>query len=53
MKIDFHYYKQGQCWRFVPSFDRHWHNKLWYFNFWRLQISLDFRKNWLMDMVRK
>ena len=53
MKTNFHYYKQGHCWDFVPRFFKRWGGKLWHFSFWRFQITLDFRKNWIADMCAK
>jgi hypothetical protein len=50
MKIWFHYYRDGHCWTFMPTFTRYWMKKLWYFNFWRFQMVWDFRRNWIKDM---
>ena len=51
MKINFGYHKRGNCWRPRFHFNRYWKNELWWFSFWRLFFVLDFRKNWLADMI--
>lgn len=51
MKMEFRIYpKIYQC-KFIPSFMKAWSGKLWYFDFWRLGLVLDFRKNWIKDMI--
>ena len=51
MKIKIGYFKDGNCWKFKPSLNKYWSDKLWWFSFWRFYCVLDFRKCWLDDMV--
>jgi len=51
MKIKTGYMDKGNCWKFQPSFNRYWKNKIWWFGFWRFYFTIDFRKNWLADMI--
>ena len=37
------------CYR--PSLIRAWSNKLWYLSLYKYSICLDFRKNWVNDMM--
>lgn len=52
MKIHINYHKDG-LWRFKLRFNQYWHKKIWIFGFWRIALTLDFRKNWIRDMVSK
>jgi hypothetical protein len=35
------------------GFRRYWSEKIWNISFKRYTLSLDFRKNWLKDMIPK
>ena len=36
---------------FIPSFNRYWAGKIWWFSFWRFFVTLDFRKDFVGDMM--
>jgi len=53
MKIEFDMFPKN----FKPHslkirFGKYWYNELWILSWWRFMITLDFRKNWLKDMLK-
>jgi hypothetical protein len=53
MKIKFGYHKKGNCWQFKFSFMKYWRGKVWWFSFWRFFVTLDFRKDFISEMLKK
>ena len=53
MKKHCGYHKEGLCWKWNLDLTRYWKKQLWWFSFWRLYFVLDFRKDWLGDMIGK
>jgi len=53
MKKHCGYHKEGTCWKWKFNLTRYWKKQLWWFSFWRLYFVLDFRKDWIGDMIGK
>lgn len=52
MKIDFGMFpKNFKPHSLKPRFNKYWYDELWTFTWWRFVLTLDFRKNWVKDMV--
>ena len=53
MKKHCGYHREGMCWKWKFDLTRYWKKQLWWFSFWRIYLVLDFRKDWLGDMIGK
>lgn len=51
MKINYGYYRSGNCWRLKPDFRKYWGGKIWHFGFWRFYFQLDFRGNLISELL--
>jgi hypothetical protein len=43
--------EDGACWKRGFGFDKYWGGLIWTFSFRHYALILDFRRNWLADMI--
>jgi len=41
------------CWQCWFLFERYWSNRIWHINVKHYSLILDFRSNWMLDMMGK